>query len=387
LFTRSLHTHRERGPLLSRRLPRSTLVRPQRGGSLFVHTRVGPSGRGTSQMLEAIMAAALATSSSPLIVRGYVASDFASLESMCKDVYGGLDYLPSMASAMAADPQCRLLVLHDEEYGKIVAIANYRRLSSHLAWLEGVRVDPSRQGAGLATKLTMSHVELARAEKCQLLSATVASNSAMRAIFAKAGMAHRFTIQIALSSLATLPGWAPPAHGESPQAAQPLLRALGLEEAIDADVRALAASFEPVKNAESLVKALGACEAAGASGIVPGLWTVLSDETLAGALRDGRCFCLPPGDQEGDQALPACVFVLIEDAGITSLRSRLVCCVATASDAALTAALFRASDVCGEQPFALAFDGAVPIDVSGSTAAALPLQEDTCLCYGRLPEA
>ena len=67
-------------------------------------------------------------------------SDRASLDEICRNVYGGGDYLPSVADSYAADEACSFLALEDASAARLAAVANYKRLHMQdAAWIEAVR--------------------------------------------------------------------------------------------------------------------------------------------------------------------------------------------------------------------------------------------------------
>ena len=322
----------------------------------------------------------------PLRLRPYSpTSDLPVLESICSEVYGGGDYLPAMAASMAADSSNTLLVLTDDD-DMPVSIANLKRISPTVAWLEAVRTATSRRGAGLASRLCSALAALAATEGRRVLTATVASNAAMLRSFVRCGFEPFGTIHLlSWSALKALPGWASGSTAEP----QSLLRALGLEEAhVTPAVRARAARFERLRDTDELRRALASTgDGVGGSGCMPGLYKLLGDEALGAALADGGVYWL---------SNPACLMALSSDASVSSLRSQVVCSICLASravgvgsdaelaadvDATVAAALWRASEEHGHRPFCLAVDGAVPV-TPGGLLAALPLNSDQCVLHG-----
>ena len=323
----------------------------------------------------------------PLRLRQYSpTSDLPALESICSEVYGGGDYLPAMAARMAADASNTLLVLTDIGDAP-VSIANLKRLSPTVAWLEAVRTATEWRGAGLASRLCSALAALAATEGRRVFSATVESNAAMLRSFARCGFEAVGTIHlISWSALKALPGWASGGTAEP----QSLLRALGLEAAhVTPAVRARAARFERLRDTDDLRRALAStADGVGGSGCMPGLYKLLGDEALEAALAEGGAFW--------QHSSPACIVALTSDESVSSLRSQVVCSIcldgraegvesdeerAADVDATVAAALWRASEEHGHRPFCLAIDGAVPA-TPGGLLAALPLNADRCVLHG-----
>lgn len=198
-------------------------------------------------------------------------TDKLALDEICKDVFGGTDYLPQMASAYALDPSCQFFVLtttkkipsvlpsedhscnddENEDNNKNdipIAIANLRVLSNEennylsskvkiktTYWLEGVRVHPEHRNQGIANFLLTSMLRnvsinsnnstsesmIQNKEQEQnvnqstnhgmqrmVLACTIQSNIAMQIVFDKLGMTRLAEINmISNESLRQLPGW------------------------------------------------------------------------------------------------------------------------------------------------------------------------------------
>lgn len=332
---------------------------------------------------------ALAVGIAPeLGLRVFSPRDLPALESICADVYDGGDYLPKMALQMSSDVANTLLVLTDADLP--IAVASLKRLSASTAWLEAVRTAPERRGSGHATCICAAQVCLAASEGRRLLSATVASNTAMLRTFARCGLAPAGSIHLlSWPAVRALPGWA---SGNDQGCAPPrsLLRALDLESThVTPAARSLAARFERLGSAAAVRRALAATGGGvGGSGCLPGLYKLLSDDAVAAAAT------AEPGRGGGVWWLerPACVMALWRDEAISSLRSQWVCCIYAAapsgadgdSDDAdvidvVAAAVWRASEEHGHRPFCLAVDGALPVE---GLLAALPLNQDPCVLYG-----
>lgn len=358
---------------------------------------VAPSTSSNNKRGKVIDWAALALAVgiiSPIRLRPFLpVHDQPAIESICASVHCAIDiesgdYLPGLAASMAADPACSLLVLTEND--DVVSVANVKRLTPSISWLEAVRTSPERRGRGLASRLCSAHTAVAAAEGRRLLSATVSSNHGMQKAFARCGLTRAGSLHLLdLGTLRDLPGWAgrPEEEQDDHQgtaaapAPQSLLAALGLEEHVDHSARALAARFVPLRSGAELRMALRATGGVGGSGCMPGLYKLLGDDALSEALREGRVFWL---------ARPACVVALCRDPSLSSLRSPWVCSISCAGGGGatddaddadlLSAAVWRASEEHGQRPFCLSVDGSLP-RTPGGLLDALPLTADPCLVY------
>ena len=339
-----------------------------------------------------LAALALAVGIMPeLGLRVYLPGDQPALESICADVYGGSDYLPKMAQQMSHDAANTLLVLTEADVP--VAVASLKRLSASAAWLEAVRTAQDRRGSGLASRICAAQVGLAASEGRRLLSATVASNTAMLRTFARCGLAPLGSIHLlSWPALRALPGWASDDQGAEPP--RSLLQALDLESTHGTPAaRRLAARFERLSSTAAVWRALAAAGGGvGGSGCLPGLYKLLGDDAVATAIAE-------PEPEPGGGGVwwleqPACVMALYRDEAISSLRSQWVCCIHAATPSGadgssggangdvvdiVAAAVWRASQEHGHRPFCLAVDGALPVH---GLLAALPLTQDPCVLYG-----
>jgi len=308
------------------------------------------------------------------------ASDQPHLEEICKNVYGGTDYLPSVASSLASDPLSTFVVLatndsDDDDNRPFAAVANLRRFLPGKAWLEAVRTCETRRNRGLARELTQELIQKARDVGDEVMTCTVDSNIAMRKVLEGAGMRYAQRInQCSFEKMKELPGWGAGDERE----ALPLLQALEAEGLIKEESRKL--EWELVESRADLDKALERIRARGGFGYLPGLWELLGDEVINASLRSGLILKLRGGEEEA-------VLTLFQDDKIQSLRSKWVCSVTTCSLVGLEAALWHACSIevrdalGGEGAFIPAFDGSVPIDIHGSICKVLPLVENRCMVY------
>ena len=249
-----------------------------------------------------------------------IARDQRALADLCANVYGGRDYMPTRAATYAADPACEMLVLEGKD--ELAAIANYRRISAGVAWLEGMRTAEAIRGGGVATHLVRHLCTLAAGEGRALWSCTIASNAPMLRVFAKAGLIRRGSIGLlAWDSLRALPGWGEAQRDESgerhPQSMSeeaaeevaekpvPLLRSLGLESLVSD--RAKRVHWKPVRTAATLdarlksIGHLGEDLGENLRGLVPGLYKLhhVSGTAIAESLRLGQVEYLGADEVDG----------------------------------------------------------------------------------------
>ena len=314
-------------------------------------------------------------------------ADQVHLEEMCRDVYGGSDYLPRAAKSMASDPLCSFVVLVRDGDDVPAAVGNLRNdFLPGRSWLEAVRTAERYRNLGLAARITGSLSEEARERGNELMTCTVGSNAAMRRVLEGAGLRNLGRINLcSFDKLRDLPGWGVGGDGDGSEGPPPqvearsFLRALNLEGLVGEQARR--SVWSPIGTMEELRSALEEVRAAGGCGHVVGPYELVAKSTLEQSLRAGLI-------QRSEVGGETVVLAFVRDEMIVSLRSNWCCSVATTTVAGLEAALWRAcSDEVlplpsGDATFFLAFDGAVPIDIPGSLCAALPLVDSDCLLYG-----
>ena len=301
-----------------------------------------------------------------------VARDQAPLELICRNVFGGTDYLPTMAPKYAADPSCWFMVLASKQNDTPIAVANLRVFEeSKSFWLEGVRVSEEHRNKGIAQELVSSMVELARHEGLErILTCTIQSNQAMRRIFDKIGM--EFVTELDATSfqqLQKLPGWS----AKDLASPKSLLSAMGIEHLVSKDAQEqkwwLVNSVSEMNDVLDRIKKHGGC------GYFPGLFELLSPKgPLETSLNEGRVWAC------GDA-----IFALVRDERIASLKSNWLLSVSTITEIGLQAAIWRACSeegillLDGHVGFSVAFDCTDPTD--GKFCSALKLSEDKALLY------
>ena len=185
--------------------------------------------------------------------------DYKHLVEMCKDVYGGTDDLPIKARILQEDPKCEFLVLEDEANGNLVAAGNLQNMGNNTIFLEAIRVSPLYEGRGIATLWMRELIDRCQDNCHELLSCTVDSNEAMKAIFAKPGieLVPVSTFRIPnWKKMSKLPGW----NKSSTMEPQNILQALGY--AIN-DTSKNVGIWEPIRTYDELQKILGASSGIG----------------------------------------------------------------------------------------------------------------------------
>ena len=362
------------------------------------------------------------TNNNHVIFRPYdPTTDYEDLIEICKDVYGGTDYLPSMAMEYAKDPKSQFMVLskvEDSGGQTIVAVANLKLIisskSKSIRWIEAVRTCPKHRGQGLAQHLLSKMMELsqnstAEHTNSEIWSSTIESNLAMRTIFEKIGLNPRHYIhQLKFDKLNQIPGWSVnDASGVTPK---PLLEACGLVDSIRKEAKQI--KWSPVDNLEDLNQVLQKIKEQGGIGCLPGLYKILDDKIVQHSLNNGLVWKLEEGPAtSGDvslssNAVPAgpAIVALTTDAQIQSLKSNQVCSIAATTTIAFESALWYVSKSFGcfddniehsdiaaastSKMFTLSVDGAVPLREEEETSNAVPVYDklpfvgDRCILYG-----
>jgi hypothetical protein len=360
--------------------------------------------------------------------------DHEHLIEICKDIYGGSDYLPSTAMAYHNDPNCDFQVLACRETNIPVACANLRCMSnngdgSSAFWLEAVRTSSKHRNQGLGYRLLQSQLQTRLSASDDpsmptpiILSCTVQSNLAMGRVFDKVGMKHTSTLRLLkFDTLKALPGWA--ADDSDIPCTKHLLAALNMQDLVSDSVKqkASGAQAQPqwcvVKSTDEACQLIRDVQSHGGGYgqehccMMPGFYELIHvhSSTFQESLEQGLVLSLT----SIDGISPPAIMVFVRDTRITSLKSKWVLSVATTTEENLQSALWEGctspdiqrklqtqqcagtpgSDISNTKPqsqkdgnhdeaigFALAFDGAVPID--GRFCSKLPLADDPCFVYG-----
>lgn len=211
--------------------------------------------------------------------------DQPELERICKDFFGGKDYVPSLAAQYESDPKCDFMLLTSADNDVPLAVANLRSLQPGVAWLEAVRTSTQHRNKGLATQLLQSMIRLAKEKELhQVFTCTVRSNEAMKHVLEKIGMQEVTQIEtVHFPSLRSLPGWA---TDDARVPSQSLLSALEIDHLVSEEARS--AKWSPILSELELQEVLTTIKSRGGSGLFPGLYELLSIEGKLGVGIDFR---------------------------------------------------------------------------------------------------
>jgi GNAT superfamily N-acetyltransferase len=276
------------------------------------------------------------------------ARDQNQLETICRHVFQGNDYLPRTAKFLEQDEMSQFYVLTrqtrvdersdyaDEELQDevLLACANLRTLTDQDVWMEAVRTAPEHRNQGHAHKLL--ETMLYRFHPQQIVyTCTVASNAPMIRVFEKLQMKYVLNIHLLeWSVLLRIPGW------KSTDAANNrlnLLQGLGLSPwQYQDDGHEKSSYWQIVPTKTEVEKALESIRSQGGSGWVPALFEILSvrGSALQEALQNGMVWrrrrltpeqTLPKQLDNGDDG--DCLIALVRDPRIQSMKSSWVLCV------------------------------------------------------------
>lgn len=266
--------------------------------------------------------------------RHYREQDHRDVVELCKDVYGGADYLPKILAALPEDPCCSPRVIHDG--CKVVAFCNVRVFESDdeshdVIYIEAVRVSEAVRGQGFGTRIVEETMNAAVADAnsarvIRFLSTTISQNMAMRRIFEKAGWACRGYSEIwpSYNTVQTISESGEDARGQ-------FLDLLHVSSLIPSAAEANIPLWEQVSDAGEILRILEELREGGGSFLLPRYFSL---DTAAGASkflqskyseeegrtiwkleRDGklpvivfiRVLTVHPSDQQPGQIISACV--------------------------------------------------------------------------------
>lgn len=325
-------------------------------------------------------------------IRPYVGiSDYENLTEMCKDVWGGTDYLPSIANRFEADDRCDFLVVVNDRSGELVAAGNRRMfdLEGNTIWIEAIRTAKAYQGRGIASLLVKELILKSSTEnRGHILSCTIENNAAMRRLFSRIGMqlVHKVHF-IDFDIMKTFPGWTSnPTNSQDCYKDPPnILEALEIEHLIPSSVKS--DNWTNVENEEELRIVLDDIQTHGGIGHLPGLGKLLwvSDE-LRESLKFGLVKKL---DRKDNNDHKPCLFALVKDSAIQSLKSKYVCSIVAFSDHDFSSAIYAAcqdnildGDGTKINAFALTFDGCLKVDENTTSLSSnLPLSKNSFVIY------
>lgn len=113
-------------------------------------------------------------------------ADRADILAIAAQIWEGDDYLPDVIDEWLAPGPGQLIVATDG--GRVVGLGRCVSEFPGFAWLEGLRVDPARQGQGIAKALTARMMELADAHGAQVVAlSTYIDNTASQKVSAGFG--------------------------------------------------------------------------------------------------------------------------------------------------------------------------------------------------------
>jgi len=293
--------------------------------------------------------------------------DKANLNELCKDLWGGRDYVPSMAGAYEQDPTCDFVLMECDTTGEMVAVGNRRTLSSDeegrsAIFVEAIRVSSKHQGRGIGTSFMRHLCGASRDSGAKEILACTASE-VMRNIFAKEGveMVHFNSAQFPdTDTLKELPGWSAACDADDEGRTENILKALKLEHLVGDEARM--EKWEPVESERELMSLLGTLRNRGLMGHMPGLGGVmLISDDLRNSMERGlvRKLC----DTDGE---PRALLALVKGSWLRTLRTNYVCSVAARSPHDFDSAVWEAckSDhvdlIDGNPAFCILFDQSIP---------------------------
>lgn len=325
-------------------------------------------------------------------------TDQTILEDICKDVWNGTDYLPSMAKTLEQDDSCDFAVMLDDN-DDIVAVGNrriYDILNSEnencprkkIAWIEAIRTSTRYRGKGIATALVKAFVDKSIDDGItEILSCTVEENFAMKKVFQRLDMKLTNKMyNFDFAQMRKLPGWS--AKYEGDVEAQSILKALNIEHLVDESARSI--KWTTINSEKELNLALEEIRCRGGLGHLPGLGKLnFYGKNVKESLQKGLIRKL-----ESNENKILAIYALIEDPAIQSLKSKWVCCISTSKSKAFEAAIWDACSAYmiskrgGEAPFALIYDGCLEIDRDSALFSALPIQmNDPFIVYSNTQES
>ena len=323
-----------------------------------------------------------------------ITRDKESLETICRHVFNGEDYLPSLSSTLADDPTCRFMSLvHVKNDGRdetLLAVANLRSLTSEddeskkeegsstsgcsqqRWWLEAVRTCPNHRNMGLASYLLSSMFDDIKTinkagneyHAVEISTCTIQSNKSMIRIFEeKLGMTYRTTLHTTqIDELRKLPGWAASASASvlssksrTPSTTtriqpQSILQALEIEHMITKEAKAK--KWDMVKDEDEMKcivqsmmkqnhhhKDQDEVEEKGTL-YFPGLFEVISMNTLRDSLQNGRMWKTTTTTTDTTTMANTAIFALLQDSRIDSLQSNWILSIITTTEIDLQSAIW-----------------------------------------------
>ncbi|MDF2531636.1 MAG: hypothetical protein K0Q65_1217, partial [Clostridia bacterium] len=94
-----------------------------------------------------------------IILRELRHEDYDDVMEICKDIWGGLDYLPSILHSWIDDNEGKFIGAVDSDTNKVIGTNKYSILADGTGWLEGIRVHKDYRGRKIAKLLTECVIE------------------------------------------------------------------------------------------------------------------------------------------------------------------------------------------------------------------------------------
>mmetsp|Transcript_14564 Transcript_14564/g.16937 ORF Transcript_14564/g.16937 Transcript_14564/m.16937 type:complete len:386 (-) Transcript_14564:43-1200(-) len=327
--------------------------------------------------------------------------DRVALEQICKDVWKGTDYLPSMAKQFELDESCDFVVMQNEQED-VVALGNRKIFDismmdyddnniddvrhdteiiksqriERISWIEAIRTSKEHMGKGLATALIQALIKRSYDDGItDILSCTIESNDAMKKVFDRNCM--KLTNKMCFLSfgkLATLPGWKVTDHENN---ADTLIRALKVEHLFEEHTRTT--KWTPVESEMELNTILKQMKTSGGLGLFPGLGKpYFIDQQIRENLKKGLIQKL----EDKEKGIIG-LYALVQDVAIQSLKSKWVCSIISFDSITFDSALW---DSCsesmvlkrgGDAAFVVVYDNCLSNNLSSSSIMdALPIQKN-----------
>lgn len=85
--------------------------------------------------------------------------DYDDVIDICKDIWGGTDYLPQIFHSWVDDKEGEFFAAVDTDKSKVVGLAKYTVLTDGTGWLEGIRVHKDYRGRKIAKLLAEGTLE------------------------------------------------------------------------------------------------------------------------------------------------------------------------------------------------------------------------------------
>ncbi len=273
--------------------------------------------------------------------------DAENLSELCKDVWVGRDYVPSIAPILEKDPSCDFVILEDDKTGKMVAAGNRRLLDEKgtSIWIEAIRVSSKFQGRGVATLMMKEFLRRSKDTGAkEIMSCTSDNNHAMKKVFTKEEIKmepfHHNSQFPDFSKLKELPGWsATDMSSGDEEKTENILKALQIEHLVGDEAKL--EKWEPVKDEEEMKSILKSLKKHGLSGHMPGLGKLMwiSDD-VRDSLKKGLVRKLCKTTTDGEE--PYAILALTKDHAIQSLRSKYVCSIVARTSIGFDSAVWEA---------------------------------------------